>query len=130
MIRFPATRWWRDGTLTRRPGAIIFLSASSRARLICCLLVAALAAASLLGGCGLRRASNLERIFADASERRGKHPVIVIPGILGSQLVNRRTGEVVWPSVFRSAEDGLSLPVSPDLAANRDDLVASKIIDV
>ncbi|MDQ3256191.1 MAG: hypothetical protein M3R15_20230, partial [Acidobacteriota bacterium] len=42
----------------------------------------------------------------------------------------RRTGEVVWPSVFRSAEDGLSLPVSPDLAANRDDLVASKIIDV
>jgi len=93
-------------------------------------LVAALAAASLLGGCGLRRAPNLERIFADARERRGKRPVIVIPGILGSQLVNRRTGEVVWPSVFRSAEDGLSLPVTPDLAANRDDLVASKIIDV
>ncbi len=129
MIRFPATRW-REGTLTRRPSAIAFLSAPSRARLISCLLVAALAAASLLGGCGLRRAPNLERIFADARERRGKRPVIVIPGILGSQLVNRRTGEVVWPSVFRSAEDGLSLPVTPDLAANRDDLVASKIIDV
>jgi hypothetical protein len=36
---------------------------------------------------------------------------------------------VVWPSAFRSSDDGLNLPVSPDLAANRDDLVAAKIIE-
>ncbi|HYH85021.1 MAG TPA: hypothetical protein VEX60_06025 [Pyrinomonadaceae bacterium] len=82
-----------------------------------------------LAGCGARRTPNLERIFAGARERKGKRPVIVIPGILGSQIVNRRTGEVVWPSVFRSDVDGLSLPATPDLASNRDDLVATKIVE-
>jgi len=84
----------------------------------------------LFAGCGARRTPNLERIFADARAREGKRPVIVIPGILGSQLVNRRTNEVVWPSAFRSANDELSLPISPDLAANRDELYAVKIVDV
>src|SRR5918911_948031 len=79
-------------------------------------------------GCGPRRTPDLERVFAGARARTGKRPVIVIPGTLGSQMVNRKTGEVVWPGVLRSSGDGLSLPVSPDLAANRDDLVASKIV--
>ena len=90
-------------------------------------LVVALTMTSL--SCGARRTPNLERIFAGVRERRGKRPVIVIPGILGSQIVNRTTGEVVWPSVFRSDVDGLSLPATPDLAANRDDLVATKIVE-
>ncbi|MCA1633877.1 MAG: hypothetical protein LC802_09195 [Acidobacteria bacterium] len=80
-------------------------------------------------GCGARRTPDLERIFAAARERTGKRPVIVIPGVLGSQIVNRRTGEVVWPSAFRSTVDGLSLPATPDLAANRDELVAGKILE-
>jgi pimeloyl-ACP methyl ester carboxylesterase len=84
---------------------------------------------ALLVGCGARRTPNLARIFAGVKERRGKRPVIVIPGVLGSQIVNRRTGEVVWPSAFRSSVDGLSLPTTPDLAANRDELVASKILE-
>ena len=82
----------------------------------------------LLSGCGARRTPNLERIFAAARERKDKRPIIVIPGILGSQIVNRRTGEVVWPSAFHSSDDGLSLPVTPDLAANRDDLIAVQIV--
>ena len=82
-----------------------------------------------LAGCGARRSPNLERIFAQARTRTGKRPLIIIPGILGSQLVNYETGEVVWPSIFRSSDDGLSLPVSTDLAANRDKLVARKIVD-
>jgi pimeloyl-ACP methyl ester carboxylesterase len=98
-------------------------------------LVAALTLAAILitllsaSGCGPRRTPNLGRIFAEARELKGKRPLVVIPGILGSQLVNSRTGEVVWPSAFRSAGDGLSLPVSPDLSANKDDLVPQKIID-
>ncbi len=80
-------------------------------------------------GCGARRTPDLARIFAGAKAREGKRPVIVIPGVLGSQIVNRRTGEVVWPSAFRSSDDGLNLPTTPDLASNRDDLVASKIIE-
>ncbi|MDT5293564.1 MAG: hypothetical protein QOJ76_444 [Acidobacteriota bacterium] len=68
-------------------------------------------------------------MFAGARSSKGKRPVIVIPGILGSRIVNRRTGEVVWPSAFRSDVDGLSLPTTPDLEANRDELVAARIVD-
>ncbi|MEJ7617500.1 MAG: hypothetical protein WKF30_11185 [Pyrinomonadaceae bacterium] len=93
------------------------------------LITLTLAAASCVS-CGLRRTPNLERIFAAARTREGKRPVIIIPGILGSQLVNAKTGEVVWPSVFRSSDDDLDLPTSSDLAANRDNLVAARILDV
>lgn len=80
-------------------------------------------------GCGARRRPNLERIFADARLRTGKRPIIVIPGILGSQLVNKVTGKVAWPTVFRVSDNDLRLPISSDLAANRDDIVASQILD-
>jgi pimeloyl-ACP methyl ester carboxylesterase len=93
------------------------------------LLVALCAFATLLSSCGARRTPNLSRIFAEARTRTGKRPVIIIPGILGSQLVNEETGEVAWPSVFRASDDGLSLPLTPDLERNRDKLVARKIID-
>jgi hypothetical protein len=43
--------------------------------------------------------------------------------------MNRRTREVVWPSAFRSSTDGLSLPTMPDLASNRDELVAERIVE-
>src|SRR5215204_2052369 len=83
----------------------------------------------LFSGCGARRVPDLGRIFAGVRGRKGKRPVIVIPGILGSRIVNRRTGEVVWPSAFRSDVDGLSLPTTPDLANNRDELVAARIVE-
>ena len=41
--------------------------------------------------------------------------------------MNPKTGETVWPSAFRTSQEGL--PISPDLAANRDDLVPGKIIE-
>jgi pimeloyl-ACP methyl ester carboxylesterase len=53
--------------------------------------------------------------------------VIVIPGILGSELINPKTGERVWPSAFRTSQEGL--PISPNLEANRDDLVPGKIVE-
>ena len=53
--------------------------------------------------------------------------MIVIPGILGSELINSKTGETVWPSAFRTSQEGL--PMSPNLASNRDDLVPGKIIE-
>jgi len=53
--------------------------------------------------------------------------VIVIPGILGTELINSKTGETVWPSAFRTSQEGL--PISPDLASNRDDLIPGKIIE-
>ncbi|HST53546.1 MAG TPA: hypothetical protein VLJ61_16155 [Pyrinomonadaceae bacterium] len=92
-------------------------------------LVFVLLCVPLLQGCGARHTPNLERIFEGARERRGKRPVIVIPGILGSRIVNRKTGEVVWPSAFRSKDEDLPLPTTPNLDADRDDLVASRIVD-
>ena len=50
-------------------------------------------------GClGPKRTPALDRIFAQARERKGKRPIIVIPGILGSELVDEKSGEVAWPS--------------------------------
>jgi pimeloyl-ACP methyl ester carboxylesterase len=58
----------------------------------------------------------------------GKTPVIIIPGLTGSDLVNGRTGEEVWFNSHRSREDDIRLPISGDLAQNRDNLVAKDII--
>jgi pimeloyl-ACP methyl ester carboxylesterase len=91
-------------------------------------VVLIVAQAIIIPGCGARRTPDLERIFAPARARKDKLPVIVIPGILGSQLMNQRTREIVWPSAFRSSTDGLSLPTTPDLASNRDELVAERIV--
>lgn len=76
-----------------------------------------------------RKGPNLPRIFAEAREYVGKAPIIVIPGALGSQLVNPATGKVIWPSADRDGVDDVDLPISTDLASNRDDLVATRIVD-
>ncbi len=59
----------------------------------------------------------------------GKNPVIIIPGIQGSQLVNPQTGKSVWFNVRRDKDDDLRLPMtSNNLTRNRDKLVATDII--
>jgi hypothetical protein len=59
-----------------------------------------------------------------------KRPVIFIPGILGSRLKNSETGEGVWVNIKRSKTDDLRLPMSsPNIAANRDKIVASEVLD-
>ena len=74
-----------------------------------------------------RRTPDLEHIFASARTRTGKRPVIVIPGILGTELINSKTGQTIWPSAFRTSNEGL--PITPNLEANRDDLVPGKILE-
>lgn len=58
----------------------------------------------------------------------GKDPVIIIPGITGSELVNSKTNKTVWFSAGRAKDDDIRLPISQNLAANRDSLVATDII--
>jgi pimeloyl-ACP methyl ester carboxylesterase len=58
----------------------------------------------------------------------GKTPIIIIPGITGSNLVNSKTGEVVWFKAGRSKDDDIRLPISPVLSRNRDNLVPKDII--
>jgi pimeloyl-ACP methyl ester carboxylesterase len=84
-----------------------------------------------LSGCvgGGKKIPNLDAIFAQTKLRKGKRPVIIIPGILGSELVNSETKERVWLNLSDAKTDGLSLPISPNLAQNRDKLVASQILE-
>ena len=79
-------------------------------------------------GCiSARKNPDLARIFAEARASTGKRPVIIIPGILGSELINSKTGEKVWPTPFRTSEEGL--PMNPDLSQNHDDLVPGNIVE-
>ncbi|MEO8074164.1 MAG: hypothetical protein ABI686_13075, partial [Acidobacteriota bacterium] len=59
---------------------------------------------------------------------KGRLPVIIIPGLIGSELVNKNTGDKVWFDLLRAKDDDLRLPVSPNLKANRDNLVAGDIL--
>jgi pimeloyl-ACP methyl ester carboxylesterase len=51
----------------------------------------------------------------------------VIPGILGTELINSKTGQTIWPSARRTSNEGL--PINPNLEANRDELVPGKILE-
>jgi pimeloyl-ACP methyl ester carboxylesterase len=75
---------------------------------------------------------HLPRIFPPqvVARHTGKRPVIVIPGTLGSQLVNRRTGEQVWPGLFVPHSDTLALPIASTVfTENADDIVATEILE-
>lgn len=58
----------------------------------------------------------------------GKVPIIVIPGLTGSELINRKTGAEVWFKPRRAKDDDIRLPITPNIAANRDNLVPRDII--
>jgi pimeloyl-ACP methyl ester carboxylesterase len=70
-------------------------------------------------------------VFAAAQKpavATGKAPVIIIPGLTGSDLYNSKTGEEVWFRSRRAKDDDIRLPISANLARNRDDLVTRDII--
>ncbi|HUR96500.1 MAG TPA: hypothetical protein VMZ26_00400 [Pyrinomonadaceae bacterium] len=58
----------------------------------------------------------------------GKPPIIIIPGLTGSSLVNSKTGEEVWFRPKRAKDDDIRLPISPNLSRNRDNLTVTDII--
>ena len=59
---------------------------------------------------------------------KGKNPVIVIPGLLGSELINKHSKEKVWFSLRRSKDDDLRLPINASFSRNRDNLVPGDIV--
>jgi pimeloyl-ACP methyl ester carboxylesterase len=59
---------------------------------------------------------------------QSRNPVILIPGLTGSELINSKTGEKVWFKLRRAKGDDLRLPISPNIAANKDLLVPGDII--
>ncbi len=71
---------------------------------------------------------DLGEIYKEAKERKGKRPIIIIPGILGSELKNKDTGEKVWFSFSRSNDEDLDLPIALNLRLSKDNLVPGDIL--
>jgi len=59
---------------------------------------------------------------------QGKNPVILIPGLAGSELVHKDTGYRVWFKALKPTQEDLRLPISLDIGSNRDNLVAGDIL--
>src|SRR5574341_690431 len=75
---------------------------------------------------------NLPRIFPSPplTKQTGKPPIIIIPGITGSELVNQKTGVKLWPELFPKDKEALALPISSiTLSENSDDIAAARVIE-
>lgn len=72
--------------------------------------------------------SKAQETALTATVKTGKAPIIIVPGLTGSELINKKTGDVVWFQRHRAKDDDLRLPISPVLSRNRDNLVAGDII--
>lgn len=66
--------------------------------------------------------------FAFAAFAQGKNPVILIPGLSGSELRHKVTNERIWFRTFKSKSEDLRLPINVDLSKNYDDLVPGDIL--
>ncbi|MBA2333969.1 MAG: hypothetical protein H0V90_03420, partial [Blastocatellia bacterium] len=63
-----------------------------------------------------------------AKAPEGKAPIIIIPGVAGSELVNGKNQELVWFRPQRAKDDDLRLPISPNLLRNQDSLRPRDIV--
>ncbi|MGI8495909.1 MAG: esterase/lipase family protein [Pyrinomonadaceae bacterium] len=65
-----------------------------------------------------------------AASSTGKRPLIIIPGITGSQIISTKTNKPVWFTFnfSRDEEDDLRLPMSTNFRQDTDTLAASDII--
>ena len=79
---------------------------------------------------------DFRRMFSTYSTRIGDNPIIIVPGILGSRLVNVKTERVEWGSLelkpvrFLSEVDGLALPIDAlPLSENRDNVSSQGVVD-
>ncbi len=76
---------------------------------------------------------DLARFYPDLRSKE-THPLIVIPGLMGSRLISSETGEEVWGADLWTLLTGrglerLDLPIaSPHFRENRDDLVPAGVI--
>jgi pimeloyl-ACP methyl ester carboxylesterase len=80
----------------------------ARRRVACGLLVGALLVGVTISGCaGPRRTPPIRELYSDAAQGIGaeRDPVVVIPGILGSRLIEPKSGQIVWGAFTYGAAD-------------------------
>lgn len=61
---------------------------------------------------------------------QGKNPLILIPGLSGSELVNRSTGEKIWFRAVKSKSEDLRLPISTNIDKIRDDIIPGDVLRI
>ncbi len=71
---------------------------------------------SLTGGCASQRHPDLATLYHEqASQRAGRPPLVGIPGLMGSRIIDPRSGEDIWGClrgvVSGTADMRLALPV-------------------
>ncbi len=59
---------------------------------------------------------------------QGKNPVIIIPGVTGSELIDKATGEKIWIRAFKSKNEDLRLPLAADPEKVSDGLIPGDVI--
>ena len=59
---------------------------------------------------------------------QGRNPIILIPGLTGSELKHKTTGEKVWFKALKPKSEDLRLPISTSIDKMQDDLVPGDII--
>lgn len=59
---------------------------------------------------------------------QSRNPVIIIPGLSGSELRHKDTGERIWFKALKQKSEDLKLPISENIAANHDLLVPGDIL--
>ncbi|MBK7392540.1 MAG: hypothetical protein IPI64_04455 [Chloracidobacterium sp.] len=57
-----------------------------------------------------------------------RNPIILIPGLTGSELKHKVTGERIWFKAFKSKSEDLRLPISTSIDKMHDDLIPGDII--
>lgn len=73
-------------------------------------------------------ASALLAAAALCASAQANPPVILIPGLTGSELVDGKTGTKIWFKLHHVHKNDLRLPISPNILANHDDLKPGDII--
>lgn len=59
---------------------------------------------------------------------QGKNPLIVIPGMTGSELRHKESGDKVWFKALKGKGEDLRLPVVADPTKTGDDLIATDVL--
>ena len=100
------------------------LSPRMRARVAAVALLAALAHPA----CGILKKPDMSRTLEIARLRKPRHPLVFIPGFLGSKLRDPRTGRVLWGNMSNilthDHRERLACPLGPDDTGSQEDLDA------
>ncbi len=59
---------------------------------------------------------------------QGKNPLILIPGLSGSELVDKKTGEKIWFRAIKAKSEDLRLPLSINIDRVKDNIVPGDVL--